>query len=760
MRGPNDRQNSIMNFIPRPFQETALQSMNFLHARQEYCKWLLVMPCGAGKTYSFLYWLSLKPETDPIFPLWLLVHEGELADQWATACSSLFEVGEFCVIAAKSAMTKPNKRHVGLKSSARIIVCMEKRVESSRPKADLLGLNPRSVFIDEAHLMIFREGTRQARVWMYGETGQSQFGGLTGSPVNHSLNQLQLLDFFKREDWATPVSNAELIRDGYWAKLKYMDISPEYLDRAESLFKGLREQGGNLDVDTAGNLSTSASAVMKKLLPEQVAIMAGIERRASESYMVFCSDREHAREMSKALSEAWGIKVPIVVGETPSQERSDILEGIRSGTVPVVCLVGCWLCGTDIPNCCTVIFCTAVGSFPDYVQMATRAVRPGKGDCIGLETRIYDLALNVAKHGFIEDAKFDPGADLHMVREDKYRHANALICQNPACCSILKAFPKPYELNEEGQLRPCLPSSGLWRDGAEIDPKTPIGCPKCGQKLTANLKTVTEFIEWKYGGADPENMPEDDGLLLGDRSGYMPVTYGFLRDLGWYCLRQKRETEEGAIQAAKDRSDEWREKRATWTEIYATRLKRCQIFDALGSDFGKVLSGYSKEGLRSGMSGSVENLIKSSKIMFAQSFERGTDPMSCLREIALYPAYSKVLYGENADGKSAVALSDGILPEGYKAKRVPNSVIAKTVFLFGFTRTMVWAISTAPNAPMAVDLLNGWVSLWLDKYSQQQRTAESLGDDQTAQRSAELATDLQTMLDLVSTVADEQGVYF
>ena len=749
-----------MNFTPRAFQETALESMNFLHARQEYCKWLLVMPCGAGKTYSFLYWLSLKPATDPIFPLWLLVHEGELADQWATACSNLFEVGDFCIVASKASMSKKNKRHVGLKSSARIIVCMEKRIEATRSKANLLDLNPRSVFVDEAHLMIFREGTRQARVWMYEGTGQSQFGGLTGSPVNHALNQLQLLDFFKREDWATPVSNADLIRGGYWAKLQYMDISSEYLDRAESLFKGLKAGGEDMELNAAGNLSTSASAVMKQLLPEQVSIISGVERRSSESYMIFCADREHARQMSEALSEVWGYAVPIVVGETPAEERSKALEGIRSGSVPAVCLVGCWLCGTDIPNCCTVIFCTAVGSFPDYVQMATRAVRPGVGDCVGLETRIYDLALNVAKHGFIEDAKFDPGADLHMVREDKYRHANALICQNPACCSILKAFPKPYELNEAGILRPCLPSSGLWRDGSEIDPKTPIGCPKCGQKLTANIPAVMTFLEWKWDGADPEDMPEDDGLLLGFRSGYTPLTYGVLKDLGWYCLRQKKEAEAGAIQAAKDRSDEWKIKRTAWTELYATRMKRCQIFEALGPDFGEVLSGYSKEGLRTGMSGSVENLIKSSKIMFAQAFEKGSDPMSCLRELALYPSYSKVVYGENGEGKSAVALSDGILPEGYVQKRVPNSIVAKTVFLFGFTRTMVWAISTAPNAPLAVDLLSGWVSLWLDKYSQQQRTAESMGDDQGATRSTEVTGDLQTMLDLVKTVAEEQGAYF
>ena len=749
-----------MEFNPRPFQKTALQQMNMLHARQEYCKWLLVMPCGAGKTYTFLYWLSLKPENDPIFPLWMLVHEGSLADQWADACGDLFEVGDFCVVASKKAMKEVNHKHVGLKATARIVICMERRVCSVRAKADRLGLNPCSIALDEAHLMIFREGTRLARVWMHELTGQSQFMGLTGSPVNHVLNQLQLLDFFKREDWCTPVNNAQLIKDGYWAKLQYMKITEEYLNKAETLFKGLKDQGDNLELDSSGNLSTSASAVMKRLLPDQVAIMATIERRASESYMIFCADRAHAREMSENLSELWGYRVPVVVGETPDGDRIKILEGIRSGTVPAVCLVGCWLCGTDIPNCCTVIFCTAVGSFPDYVQMATRAVRPGKGDCAGLETRVYDLALNVAKHGFVEEAKFEPGADLHMVREDKYRHANALICQNPACCSILKIFPKPYDLTEEGRLRPCLPSNGLWRDGAEIDPRTSIACPNCEQSLTANLKVLEEFLEWKWGGAEPETMPADDGLFLGDKFGYVPLTYGILRDLGWYSIRQKKKAEENALKLAKDRSDEWRVKRTTWVDLYTRRLKQTQIFDALGPDFGAVLSGYSKEGLRTGMSGGIENLIKSSKIMFAQAFEKGSDPMSCLKELALYPAYSKVVYGENSEGKSAIALSDGLLPSGYAQKRVPSSVVCKTVFLFGFTRAMVWAISTAPDGPMAVEILNGWISLWLEKYDQQYMTAESMGDDQGAVRAMEIVADLKTMLGLIEDVAMDQVVNF
>ena len=749
-----------MVFTPREFQKTALQEMNFLHARQEYCKWLLVMPCGAGKTYSFLYWLSLKPVADPIFPLWLLVHEGTLADQWATACSDLFDLGDFCLVASKSSMSKKNKKYVGLRSSARIVICMEKRVESVRAKANLLGLSPRSVFTDEAHLMIFREGTRLARVWMHQETGQSQFGGMTGSPVNHALNQLQLLDFFKREDWATPVSNADLIREGYWAKIQYMDISTKYLDRAESLFKGLKDKGESLDLDTSGNLSTSASAVMKSLLPEQVEIISGIKRRGTESYMIFCADREHARQMSAALSEVWGFEVPVVVGETPDEDRIKVLEGIRSGDVPAVCLVGCWLCGTDIPNCCTVIFCTAIGSFPDYVQMATRAVRPGRGDCLGLVTCIWDLALNVAKHGFIEDAKFDPGSDLHMVRNDKFRHANALICQNLGCCSILKAFPKPYELTEGGLLRQSLPSSGKWRDGQDIDPVTPIGCPKCGQVLTAKVDALMDFLEWKWNGADPEMMPEDDGLCLGPKQGYVPLTYGALKTFGWYSLRQKKEAEENAIQSVKDRSDEWRTKRETWCQLYTFRLKQSQIFEALGPDFGEVLSGYSKDGLRAGMSSSVENLIKSAKIMFAQAFEKGSDPMSCLREVALYPTYSKVVYGENEEGKSAVALSDGVLPEGYVLKRVSNSIVCKTIFLFGFTRAMVWAVSTAPNAPLAVDLLKGWISLWLEKYEQQCRTSESLDDSQSAGQALGLSEDLKTMLQLIEDVAIEQGAYF
>jgi superfamily II DNA or RNA helicase len=66
-----------MTFSPRPFQERAIVELSELH--RQYAEFLLVMPPGAGKTMTFLYWL-FKACDD--YPVWILIHEEDLMDQW------------------------------------------------------------------------------------------------------------------------------------------------------------------------------------------------------------------------------------------------------------------------------------------------------------------------------------------------------------------------------------------------------------------------------------------------------------------------------------------------------------------------------------------------------------------------------------------------------------------------------------------------------------------------------------------------------
>ena len=742
----------MSNFVPRSFQVTGLAQMD--RANEEYKKWLLVMPCGAGKTKTFLYWLSLKPANDPIFPIWIAVHEGELVGQWLEALSELFEFGEFCGICSKAPIGKNERKHLGLRRGARIVVTMEGRVARSISEADRLDLAPRSICVDEAHLLVYRAGVRVARRWMQRTYHDSKYIGLTGSACNHEKNMIQVEDVWPREYWVTPVSNAELTEAGYWAPQDYMEIPEPYLQKAEKLFKGLFDWGETFEQDCNGNLSTSASNVMKALMPDMLEVLRGVERRASESYMIFCADKAHADRMAENLAESWGFPVVVVTGDTNPTERATVLQGLRDGTVAAVCLVGCWLCGTDIKNCKTVVFTTYKGSYPEFIQMATRGVRPGEGDCTGLPLRVYDLAGNVGKHGLIEDAKFGPEDDLHMIDAGKFRNASALMCQNPECLCVHKSFPKPYLLNQEGVLVKGSPSSGLWQDLEPIHPATPIACPECSTQMTVDLRQLDRFLEWKWGGSDPEDMPRTSGLALGPQYS-TPVTYGLLADLGWYSKALKKKGEADAEQVIKDNSEAWVIKCDKWRVLYSQAKQRGEISKALGPSFTATFRTCPESRIRSEMTKDYSSLMKGLMLSIGQAFDRGSDPLGVYALVSMYPRISEVAYGENDEGESAVASSVEKLPEGYVPQKIRSVKVQETVLLFGFTKGVRWLVKGAENLEISLDLISGWILQYFEQYQEKSRVALSMDDHSTSRNALDSSRLIEGMLQILDTIKQD-----
>ena len=742
----------MSNFEPRSFQVTGLSAMN--RANEEYKKWLLVMPCGAGKTKTFLFWLSLKPASDPIFPIWIAVHEGELVAQWLEALGELFEFGDYCGISAKAPIAKADRKHLGLRRGARIVVCMEGRIARSISEADRFELSPRSVCVDEAHLLVYRAGVRVARRWMQRTNHDSKYIGLTGSACNHEKNLIQVADVWPRECWVTPVSNAELTAAGYWAPQDYMEIPEPYLGKAEKLFKGLFDRGETFEEDCKGNLSTSASNVMKALMPDMLEVLGTIERRASESYFIFCADTTHAQRMSEELTSLWGYPVPVVTGETNPDVRAKVLRGLRDGTVAAVCLVGCWLCGTDIKNCKTVIFATYKGSYPEFIQMATRGVRPGILDCVGLPLRVYDLAGNVGKHGLIEDAKFGPEDDLHMINAGKFRHAAALMCQNPECLAVHKTFPKPYLLNQEGILVKSSPSSGLWGDLEPIHEGTPIACPECGTQMTADLSQVNAFLEWKWGGSDSESMPSSSGLALGPQYS-TPVTYGLLADMGWYSKALKKKADQEEAQKAKDNSEQWVLKCDRWRVLYSQAKQRGEISKALGPSFTENFRLCSDAKIREEMTRDYPSLMKGLMLSIGQAFDRGADPLSVYTLVSMYPKITEVAYGENPSGESAVASEASKLPHGYTPKRTQPVKVHETLLLFGFTKGVRWLVKGAENLEIALDLISAWTFSYMEVYEEKSRVAQSMGDFSTSTNAKNSSRLIAGMLEILNTIKQD-----
>jgi ATP-dependent helicase IRC3 len=101
-----------------------------------------------------------------------------------------------------------------------------------------------------------------------------------------------------------------------------------------------------------------------------------------KSTLVFCVDLSHVVALTQKFRH-YGVDARFVTGDTPDVERSELLDGFKTGTFPVLVNCGVFTEGTDIPNIDCVILARPTQSRNLLVQMIGRGMRlhPGKKNC-------------------------------------------------------------------------------------------------------------------------------------------------------------------------------------------------------------------------------------------------------------------------------------------------------------------------------------------------------------------------------------------
>ena len=110
--------------------------------------------------------------------------------------------------------------------------------------------------------------------------------------------------------------------------------------------------------------------------------------------MIFCVDRAHAEIVREALSER-GCAPGVVLGNTPAEERAEILSRFKSGELRYLINVGVLTTGFDAPSVDCVAILRATQSRSLFVQMAGRACRlhPEKANAL-----VLDAGGNLRRH--------------------------------------------------------------------------------------------------------------------------------------------------------------------------------------------------------------------------------------------------------------------------------------------------------------------------------------------------------------------------
>jgi len=302
---------------------------------------LIVLPCGGGK--SIIAAEMARAATEKNNRVLYIVHRQELCEQirstfkWWGVDMNLCRIGMVQTICRRT-----TKIHI-----------------------------PRLIIIDESHHALARSYRK-----IFEAFPDAQRVGITATPIR--LNGGGLGDV--NDKLVVGVSTKWLIEHNYLAPYEY--YAPSVVD-----LTGIHTQHGEYATDE----------VVKKL--NQSAIygdVIGYYRQLADGQQAicYCASIEHSQNMA-AQFRASGITAEHIDGETPKQERSDIIARFRSGEIKILCNVDLISEGFDVPDCSVSILLRPTKSLTLYIQQSMRCMRykPGK------KAVIIDHVGNYARFG-------------------------------------------------------------------------------------------------------------------------------------------------------------------------------------------------------------------------------------------------------------------------------------------------------------------------------------------------------------------------
>jgi len=238
------------------------------------------------------------------------------------------------------------------------------------PPADL-------VIVDEAHLSI--ANTKQQIIGSYPE---AIVVGLTATPARGDGRGMGEI----YDDLIVTFSISDLTDRGFLSPVRYFAPSKPDL---EGIKKG---KDGDYLISALGERVDKAELIGD--------VVRNWQRIASDRQtVVFCVNRAHSRHIRDRFLEA-GYRAEHLDGETPLEERKDILRRIATGETQILCNVFVATFGLDIPSLSCAVLARPTKNISLYLQTCGRVLRTheGKDDAI-----IIDHSGAIEEHGFLDD---------------------------------------------------------------------------------------------------------------------------------------------------------------------------------------------------------------------------------------------------------------------------------------------------------------------------------------------------------------------
>ena len=132
--------------------------------------------------------------------------------------------------------------------------------------------------------------------------------------------------------------------------------------------------------------------------------------------VVFCVNVSHSKSVCAAF-ERIGVVAEHLDGETPADERADILERVKNGSTQVLCNVFVASYGLDIPSLDCCVLARPTKNITLYLQTVGRVLRtfPGKIDAIQTYPPFAVELLNSGKAHALFDTRKAPSKVLDVL---------------------------------------------------------------------------------------------------------------------------------------------------------------------------------------------------------------------------------------------------------------------------------------------------------------------------------------------------------
>lgn len=380
----------------RPYQREAVDAVHTAH-KEGIRRPAVVLPTGSGKTVMFSH-LASEYLRDRGRRVVVLVHRDELADQ---AIAKLRAVAPHLEVGKVKAESD--------EIYADVMVCsvqtlsrgkrLFRLVEAASPEGCGIGL----VITDECH-----HGAAKSYQTVYDAFPDADHVGFTATLARGDGVGLG-------STWTDVVYTRSVLRmvaDGYLVDVRGRSVAVDGLD-----LSAVKRTGGDFNAASLGKAMEDARA------PDVIA--AAVARHAADrrGIIVFTPTVALARAVVGSLA-SHGIPGAVVSGETPREERLEVYDRFRTGSVRA--LVNCMVLteGFDAPWADCAVIARPTRSQPLFVQMVGRVLRtwPGKRDALVLNLADSGGKLSTLidlEPGSVEEVREGESLGEAVVREDE-----------------------------------------------------------------------------------------------------------------------------------------------------------------------------------------------------------------------------------------------------------------------------------------------------------------------------------------------------